>query len=161
MSVKNRTITFLIIFGTILLAFMAGEWIASRYALINEMQMQIGVLAHNGPILSECKATGCDAVREQLLISENDLAMRRYRLLERLWQEPGARFTYSAIWPIIFSMYTDTRNIMQVNDHVLEVYRRLGCGLNGVICNPKTGPSIRPKRKKPAAAGRSGAVQNH
>ena len=130
---KNKLAGIVGVFSAILIAFITGEALGAKYALIREMQLYEEMLARNLPILSYCKINQCDEELQKILIQENDTAIQQYVLLERTYTNTLNRNVWYATWPIVFSLYSAPKSVTP-SERLRGYYKKLGCGLNGVIC---------------------------
>lgn len=134
---RRRIASIATIFAITTIAFVAGESLAARYALVREIQLQAQILARNGPILASCKIDKCDPNLQAILIQANDTAMRQYTLLNKTYGDLLHRYAYYTTWPFLFSFYSSQKDIIDSGRRTIEYYEKLGCGLNGVACEPQ------------------------
>ena len=137
MSFRKRIPAVLAVLGAVLIAFIAGESLGAQYALIQEAQLVGIVLAMNGPIFSHCKARGCGGFPQHQLVTENDIVLQQHQRLESTNRTLAGRVFYYTVWPVVSVFAADTKDELRGDHRAIEMYKRLGCGLHGVICKPK------------------------
>ncbi len=149
MSLRKRIAALVGLFGVILIAVIAGESLGAQYALIQEAQLEGIVLAMNGAIFSRCKTRGCEGFSQQQLVAENDIVLQQHQILERAYRNPASRLFYYTTMPVLTVIAADTSDELSSIHRALRVYKRLGCGLNGVICRQEAASSGKTSRKNP------------
>lgn len=137
MSFRKRIPAVLAFLGAVLIAFIAGESLGAQYALIQEAQLAGIVLAMNGPIFSHCKARGCDRFLQHQLVAENDIVLQQHQSLESTYRTLAGRVFYYTVLPVATVFAADTEDELRGDHRAIEMYKRLGCGLHGVICMSK------------------------
>jgi len=135
---KNAIYVLLVIFVTTV-AFIVGAALGAKYSIAREMQLHEEVLIRNLPILAECKLHECNKILQQLLVQENDAAIDQYTSLER---ESTNRFFLNfghGVWSIVYTLYSDSGSVTP-SKRLREYYKKMGCGLSGIICQKKSIP---------------------
>ena len=122
-----------LILSVILIAFVVGESLGARYALIREMQLHETVLARNLPIFSYCKVNRCDENIQKALLQANDAAIQQYALLENTYMDTLNRSFWYVTGPVGFSLYFDPQSVTPT-ERLRGQYKKLECGLNGIVC---------------------------
>src|SRR5262245_49346098 len=129
----NKIFRIALILFAISIAFIVGESLGARYALIREMQLHEAMLSRNLPIFSYCKVSRCDENIQRALLQENDTAFQQYAALENTYVDTLNRSLWYVAGPIGFSIYFDSQSVT-TSERIREHYKKLGCGLDGTIC---------------------------
>ena len=129
MSYKSKRILFSIVyFFIIVLAFVLGSALVSKYAIIREMQLHEEILIGNLPIFTHCKISECDDTLQQLLVQKNDDSIQKYAALEGGLKENIFTNIVHDLWPIIFLYFYDLSSITS-SDQLRHHYIKIDCGL--------------------------------
>jgi hypothetical protein len=122
--------------GFVIGAGMAMQ--ASIWMSLNESEL---TLITNYSILRDCKRHPCDDAIQKQLVEENDEALQR--MADRKGTLSGNIISWylgSAAFAAVFPIYAP--NDERTFDAAKTPYEKLGCGLQGILCNPIDLPSL-------------------
>ena len=133
----KKIIKYLGVLFAVLIAFVIGEIFGSKWAILNTMELQSQILINNGVLLSDCRKNGCGDSIQKMIVHQNDIAIQQYNFWERAYTRPASRFFYYAIWPAVNYYAEGDEFVVPTGERIRNLYKRLGCGLNGILCNNK------------------------
>ena len=134
---RNRFTRVTLLAASIALAFAIGESLGARYALIREMQHHEGTLLRNLSVLAICKHEPCNEAFQRMLIQGNDDAMSQHVALEEANKNILSRIFWYTTWPVNYALFSSQN--ANTSARLRELYRKLNCGLNGMVCVPGYG----------------------
>ena len=120
------------------LMFFIGMIFAKGYSDVREMQSLEEELVRNMSIFSECKIRQCSDEFQNIFIERNESILKQYAFLSSEIESPWYAKPGQSVWPLVF-LISSERQSVKSEKTLREYYKKIGCGLNGIICRHKMG----------------------
>lgn len=114
------------------LSTLATSVLLGSYFRVNEARSLRDKLVENQALLASCKVNACRPERQQLLVAENDVALKKLSQLESE-QKMGA--VERSFWTLVAATLV-TNQVSQAEPSASEIrqrYKAMGCGIGGTL----------------------------